>query len=159
WFGLALNSAQDRLWWSGGGADQIYAYKLLGTALEKSRGPEIPMPEGKAQNQFRSGLLLDPSGNRLYSLNIDAGTLSTLDLTAEQGGQVVKTAPIAGRPYDRVLARNGSRLYVSDWAGRSVVAVDPTELRVLARIGVGEHPNQLVLHPKDDRLFVACASS
>jgi YVTN family beta-propeller protein len=30
---------------------------------------------------------------------------------------------------------------------------------VVAHIPVGEHPNQLALHPKDDRLFVACASS
>ena len=27
------------------------------------------------------------------------------------------------------------------------------------RIAVGEHPNQIALHPKDDRLFVACAST
>jgi YVTN family beta-propeller protein len=40
-----------------------------------------------------------------------------------------------------------------------VLAVDPNELRVVRRIQVGEHPNQLVLHPEDDRLFVACASS
>src|SRR5262249_30227059 len=31
--------------------------------------------------------------------------------------------------------------------------------RVLKKIGVGEHPNQMVLHPKDGRLFVACSSS
>src|SRR5262249_2589154 len=55
--------------------------------------------------------------------------------------------------------RNGSRLYVSDWAGRVVLVVNPEDLRVVARISVGEHPNQIVAHPKDDRLFVACASS
>jgi YVTN family beta-propeller protein len=49
-------------------------------------------------------------------------------------------------------------LYVSDWAGKQVLAVDPGELRVVAKIAVGEHPNQMVLH-KDGRLFVACASS
>src|SRR5262249_5471123 len=40
-----------------------------------------------------------------------------------------------------------------------VLAVDPETLRTVARISIGEHPNQLALHPKDDRLFVACASS
>ncbi len=58
-----------------------------------------------------------------------------------------------------VLARNGSRLYVSDWASRTVLALDPVELRTMARIAVGEHPNQIAVHPEDDRLFVACASS
>src|SRR5262249_27099496 len=40
-----------------------------------------------------------------------------------------------------------------------VLAVDPTALQVVARIAVGEHPNQIVVHPKDGRLFVACGSS
>ncbi len=42
---------------------------------------------------------------------------------------------------------------------RSVLAIDPAELRVVAKIGVGEHPNQIAVHPADDRIFVACASS
>src|SRR5207245_8116258 len=50
-------------------------------------------------------------------------------------------------------------LYISDWSGKSVIVVQPDEMRVIGKIGVGEHPNQLALHPKDDRLFVACASS
>src|SRR5207248_5681698 len=47
----------------------------------------------------------------------------------------------------------------SDWASRTVLVVDPDDLRVLAKIGVGDHPNQIATHPKDDRLFVTCASS
>src|SRR4029079_3758257 len=62
------------------------------------------------------------------------------------------------RPYDVVKAKNGL-LYVSDWADRAVLVVDPETLRTTHRIPVGDHPNQIVLHPKDSRLFVACASS
>src|SRR5205823_13749178 len=105
---------------------------------------------------FKSGLLLDAKSNTLYSLDINAGTLTAV---ATQDGNKRRQAKLGGRPYDIVLARNRSRLYVSDWAGRAVLAVNPEDLRVVARIGVGEHPNQLALHPKDNRLFVACASS
>src|SRR5205807_3262391 len=70
-----------------------------------------------------------------------------------------KSAAAGTRPYDVALARNGSRIYVSDWAGRAVLALDPADLRVVAKIPVGEHPNQIAIHPRDDRLFVACASS
>ena len=42
---------------------------------------------------------------------------------------------------------------------RPVLALDPDDLRVVAKIPVGEHPNQIALHPTDDRLFVACAST
>src|SRR5205823_5008201 len=94
-------------------------------------------------------------GEVLYALDINAGTITALNL--KEGGPG-KTAPVGGRPYDVALARNGSRLYVSDWAGRAVLALNPEDLRVVAKIGAGEHPNQIAVHPRDDRLFVACAS-
>ncbi len=58
-----------------------------------------------------------------------------------------------------MLARNGNQLFVSDWAGRAVRVLDPADLRTVARIAVGEHPNQIAVSPTDDRIFVACASS
>src|SRR5581483_7540993 len=102
------------------------------------------------------GLLLDATARRLYSLDINAGTVSALDL---DGKKPPRTAPCGRRPYDIVRGRNGAQLYVSDWAGRAVLAVDPESLRVVARIPVADHPNQMAVHPADDRLFVACASS
>jgi YVTN family beta-propeller protein len=101
-------------------------------------------------------LALDPQRKVLYALDIDYGTITALDIEAEKE---LKSASVGGRPYDVVLARNGNLLYVSDWAGRAVHVVDPSDLRTTARIAVGEHPNQLAVHPSDDRLFVACASS
>ena len=104
--------------------------------------------------EFISGLFLDETANILYSLDINGGILTALNL--KNGSK--KTAKIGGRPYDILRSRSGS-LYVSDWAGKQVLAISPDDLSVLARIPVGEHPNQLILHPKDDRLFAACASS
>ena len=57
-----------------------------------------------------------------------------------------------------VLGRNRAQVFVSDWAGRAVLALDPRTLRVVATIPVGDDSNQLAIHPKDDRLFVACES-
>ncbi len=37
--------------------------------------------------------------------------------------------------------------------------LDPGDLHTVARIAVGEHPTQIAVHPGDDRIFVACASS
>src|SRR5262249_61753365 len=93
--------------------------------------------------------------NLLYSLDINT---PALHLISVKDGNTLKTAALEGRPYDLVLGRNGAQLYVSDWANRQVLVVDTDSLRIVARIPVGEHPNQLTLHP-DDRLFVACASS
>ena len=74
-------------------------------------------------------------------------------------GDRYRLPPAASGRTTSSLARNGL-LYVSDWAGRAVLVVDPDDApRRSAAIPVGEHPNQMALHPKDDRLFVACASS
>jgi YVTN family beta-propeller protein len=96
----------------------------------------------------------------LYSLDIDTGNLTAVPLAAP-GEDLTngRTARVGVRPYDVALDRHGRRLYVSDWAARAVVVVDPDDLRIVARIPVGEHPNQIALSPRDDRIFVACASS
>ncbi len=90
-------------------------------------------------------MALDPQRKVLYALDIDYGTITALDLEAEKE---LKSASVGGRPYDVVLARNGNLLYVSDWAGRAVHVVDPSDLRTTARIAVGEHPTSSPSTPR-----------
>jgi YVTN family beta-propeller protein len=163
WFGLVLTPNQEKIWWSGGGAG-LHSFALKQGKLSLVKVPESGpaagqgSPPGKPSHPktFASGLALDSRQQILYTLDMEASTITARDL---KGSHPVRTGKIGGRPYDVVLARNGSHLYVSDWAGRAVLVLDPDSFRVLARIAVGEHPNQLALHPQDDRLFVACASS
>ena len=112
--------------------------------------------ERKAPPISAGGLALDPHRKVLYSLDVDAGTIRVIDPAT---GKEVRSGSAGARPYDVAIARNGTRLFVSDWAGRAVRVLDPDDLRTVARIAVGEHPNQIAVHPKDDRIFVACASS
>jgi YVTN family beta-propeller protein len=160
WFGLALSAKADGVWWSGGGYGRLHTFALQDGKLKRT-SPEEPKPaKGKkkapAKDGFRSGLYLDAREGLLYSLNINHGTIRAVDVKTGKSGP---PAPCGGRPYDVTLARNRAQLFVSDWAGRAVLALDPRTLRVVAKIPVGDHPNQLATHPKDDRLFVACASS
>ncbi len=162
WFGLAMTPDEKRLWWSGGGAGMLHSYDLNDLKLNRTGVEEPPPPtrenrkEAAAKNNsFKSGLLLDSGSRTLFSLDTNAGTIDAVDLESA----TTRIGKLGGRPYDVVRERNGAQLYVSDWAGRTVLAVDPKTLRVVARIPVGEHPNQMAVHPKDDRLFVACASS
>jgi YVTN family beta-propeller protein len=153
WFGLAVAPQMNRVWWSGGGANFLHTINLEGRKLTGNS------PIGRAspkQDGFKSGVALDPGGETLYSLDINAGTITAIRLKDGVSG---KPAACGRRPYDVAMARNGSLLYVSDWAGAAILALDPRDLRVVAQISVGEHPNQIAIHPSDDRLFVACASS
>ena len=161
WFGLATSAAQDRVWWSGGGSNRIFEYTigdkgLTRQAFEPPLKAQRPGAERANLHHFRSGLLFDANTQTLFSLDINAGRLDAIDLKT---GKVTKSAPCGGRPYDIALSHNRALLFVSDWAGRAVLAVRPDDLRVISRIAVGDHPNQIALHPKDDRLFVTCAST
>ena len=176
WFGLSRAADGGKLWWSGGGDGVIHAFAWDGAKLAPVEAIAAPAKPGeeKPTPSFRTGLCLDDKSGEIYSLTILAtgGNKSFAwgDASPEksEGGLISRVAPgkaapaltvaCGKRPYDVVKAKNGL-LYVSDWADRCVLVVDPETLRTISRIPVGEHPNQLALHPQDDRLFVACASS
>ncbi|MDG3005676.1 bifunctional YncE family protein/alkaline phosphatase family protein [Paludisphaera mucosa] len=170
WFGLALEPKAGKVWWSGGGSGLLHTFDLNGDKLIRTSEPEPTPAPGQAKakakakgepappKHFRSGLALDPAGRTLYSLDVAAGTITATPVDAGDGRKPI-TAPAGARPYDVAFGRNGRQVYVSDWASRAVLALDPADLRVAARIPVGEHPNQIAAHPKDDRIFVANASS
>ncbi|HVC94348.1 MAG TPA: alkaline phosphatase family protein [Pirellulales bacterium] len=180
WFGLALDKSSGEAWWSGGGASVLHRFAWQDGKLE-ARDPYPPPvkpgespAEGTAPAGFRTGICLDAEAGALFSLTIlskgDTKSFAWGDATTDlgQGGVITRIAtsqdaaprsvPCGKRPYDVVKGRNGL-LYVSDWADRKVLVVDPDTLRTLTKVPVGEHPNQLALHPQDDRLFVACAST
>jgi YVTN family beta-propeller protein len=168
WFGLALSPNQDKIWWSGGGGNRLHTFDLKDKRLMRTSKPD-PYPEKltqkdrdmlrlevRMQRSFRSGLALDGKRQILYSLDINGAAIIPINLKDGTSG---KSAPCGRRPYDVALAPDGSRVYVSDWAQRTILVLDPDGLRTIARIGVGEHPNQMAIHPRDGRLFVACATS
>src|SRR5581483_6236380 len=162
------SKAEDRVWWSGGGNGFLHEFELKGDRFTRRSKTEADPSQMSgfdilrlaeehlaAKKSFKSGLCLDEARGVLYSLDINAGTISALD----SKGKATRTGELGGRPYDVVVGPGGHLLYVSDWSRKQVLAVDPTELRAVARIAVGDHPNQIAVHPKDGRLFVACGSS
>jgi YVTN family beta-propeller protein len=179
WFGLATDEKMSRLWWSGGGAAVIHTFAFNGGKLEPRE--TLPLADNLREGEtdslktgFRTGVYFDSKTECLYSLtSIPKGGNKSFawgDPTTDEraGGAITRFAlgkksgdfsfRCGQRPYDIVKGKTGL-FYVSDWADRSVLIVDPETLRTVGRIPVGEHPNQMVLHPKDDRLFVACATS
>jgi YVTN family beta-propeller protein len=159
WYGLVKEPGGDRLWWSGGGDGRLHALRLDGRALSRIGAPGAAQPKerGRSSRNFRSGLALSRDGKTLYSLDIEAGTISASTPGEETPRQ---TAKVGTRPYDvAVGSGEAGLLYVSDWARRALLVVEPHQLRTIATIPVGEHPNQIAVHPQDGRLFVACASS
>jgi YVTN family beta-propeller protein len=162
WFGLASDAKSRRVWWSGGGTGFIHAFELEDNLIERlglaepERGAARKKGAATGPSNFASGLALSPDETTLYSLDIDAGTLTAIKFS-DKSPQ--RSAKIGVRPYDVAVSRDGSKLFISDWSERALIVVDPASLKVVARFAVGEHPNQVAIHPADDRVFVACAST
>ena len=167
WFGFQISSDEKKIWWSGGGAGFLHQFELKENELSRLSVAEADTSKLsredltalrdklKADNAFRSGVCLDERRNCLYSLMINSGKLLRTSLI----DGVEKTLDLGGRPYDIRLSRDQRMLYVSDWAGSVVRVIDAQACLVVDTIRVGEHPNQIAIHPKDNRVFVACASS
>ena len=133
WFGLAVSPEQDKVWWSGAADNVVHSFRLQDKQLSS-----VPLPPGDKkpaatpqkgrqevanQRNFRSGFLLDQDKQTLYSLDINAGTISAYDSGT---GSLRKSAKCGGRPYDVARGRASQVLYVSDWAGGAILAIDPT---------------------------------
>src|SRR5678815_2704691 len=173
WFGLTMEQSSGRIWWSGGGSSVLHNYTWKDGKLEA--GADFPpalkpgeaAPADAPPTGFRTGVCVDQDTGVLYSLTIlpkgdaksfawgDAttdkglgGAITSIETRVEKSERKPLSQKCGKRPYDVVLAKNGL-LYVSDWADRRVLVVDPKTLSTIARISVGEHPNQLALHPKD----------
>lgn len=159
WFGLATNADASHFWWSGGGLGSLVEVHRTGQTLKlaepAAKAADKPLTKGK-NLPFTSGVTINAKEKKLYQLDINRGSLTE---TLLDDTKATRTATVAERPYDVLVGNEGKFLYISDWSARLVLAVDAQTLKVVHRFGVGEHPNQMVLHPKDGRLFVACASS
>lgn len=182
WFGLAADFDKGKLWWSGAANGKLHTFQWADGHFQSVVRADIPrareeLPPGELPPPgppFLTGLYHDAAKASLYSLailprggtktfesegkTVEIKAAGFISRTRTDGRDEELSMPCGKRPYDVVKARNGL-LYVSDWADRCVLVVDPETLRTIARIPVGEHPNQLAVHPTDDRLFVACASS
>lgn len=167
YFGLALSADEKKVAWSGGGAGRLHSFDIVEGKLTRTSEVEPNVRSMKREEiaalraqlardkSFRSGLCMDEARQCIYSLKINSGKLAVIPLDGSEGKEV----ELGGRPYDVQMSPQNGLLYVSDWSERRLTVVDPVSLRAVARIPVGEHPNQVIFHPKDSRLFVACASS
>lgn len=152
WLGLALNARGDTLYASGGETNRVWVVTTTDDRLTlvDSLVLAAPWPDGVASV---AGLSLDERRNRLYAVTKRDSSLYTFDLRSKRA----RRTPLGAAAYTCLYDPRRDELYVSLWDGKSVAVYDPTELTETARIRVGYHPNDLLRHPLDDRLFVACS--
>ncbi|MEO8191088.1 MAG: alkaline phosphatase family protein [Acidobacteriota bacterium] len=167
WLGLAWNPAGDRVYSSAGKENAVRELRVQKRRL--APGAVYPLPLGSAlpppvfadspvheQTSFVGGLALDPSGKRLYAVNVLGQLLSAVDL---ETGKVVGSVALPAEAYTCLVSPDGRTLFVSLWGGAKVMLFDPATLAPAGEIATGEHPNAMLVSKDGGTLFVACANT
>ncbi len=138
WYGLALDARRQTGLVVGGRRQRAARVPARGTrsdprqhsgAANPSRRQETEGESGRRPSHFRSGLALDPRRqDALLARRRRRHRSRRLDLDDPEGARRSAPAGIAALRRRRWPA-TGAQLYVSDWAGRIVLVLDPVDLR------------------------------
>jgi YVTN family beta-propeller protein len=152
WLGMRLARDGKTLYLSGGNDNRVlvYAFEAGTLTLEDSIRLGSPRPQQKI---WTGGMDLDEGSGRLYVVGRESDSIYAVSLASRA---VVRRAALPARPYTCLLA--GKVLYVTLWGGSAVAMLDPETLALTGTITVGDHPCDIIAHPRDGRLFVANAN-
>jgi YVTN family beta-propeller protein len=164
WLGLAWSPDGRTLYASGGNANgekkiaatvaPIYALSYRDGRLDPKPAAELTDPTLPKDKVWWSGVLADPKRPVLYAAN-RGGSAEPTNVVAfdTRTGQVKARYPVGVNPYELALSPDGARLFVSNWADRTVSVIDLVRGVTIKTIPVGANPNDMLATP-DGRLFV-----
>jgi YVTN family beta-propeller protein len=99
------------------------------------------------------GLDLSPDGKQLWVAHSRDGGISIIDTATKK---VVDTIDAETRRSNRLkFSRDGKTVLVSDLGAGSLVAIDAVSRKVRARTNLGRAPTGVLIHPSDNRAYVA----
>ncbi len=171
-YGLAYDSAHQRLWASGGGGNRVYAFTVAPTgALTADTAHTIDLhidehpSDGSQTSAYVSGIALSADGSRLFVTYQLGDALSIRD--AETGAEISHVAFEATNngadapwPYAVITRPMDPRhVYVSLWGSRQVAEVDATTATVSRLWTVGKNPEGILFSPDGSTLYAAASDS
>lgn len=186
--GLAFDREGSRLYVSGGAAETILPFRFESGALvpldsiplrdETLRGIPSGLVVDAAGTTLYAANVWGHSVSRVTLTADEGATVDELLLVDAPPAAAPSTVPTSDDPsitkradvlLERVVAdapypwtclldEPRQRLYVSLWAQAAVAVIDTRAWRVIDRIDVEEHPNEMVMSPDGKRLFVANAN-
>ncbi|MFM7245594.1 MAG: bifunctional YncE family protein/alkaline phosphatase family protein [Planctomycetaceae bacterium] len=186
--GVACSPDGGTVWVSGGAAETLLRFRFEGGSLvpdgqvairdEKLRG----IPCGiSLDTAGETVFVANVWGHSVSRVRLAKGTVAPpvdeLLLTdrAPEAGPAIPDAPEpsitkraealleravadAPHPWTCVVDDRRQRVYVSLWGQATVAVIDLAAWRVVDRIAVEDHPNEMLLSPDGNRLFVANAN-
>ena len=154
WLGLSWSADGSQLYASGGHDNIIRRYAFSGGQLVES--DSIPLGYPWPQNKISpAGIAVNDAAGKLYTVTKEDKQLYICDIKTSK---VLKKMPLPSEGYTCLLAADGRTLYVSAWGAEQVLFFDTQTETFTREVKVGSHPNDMVLSPDGQRLFVANAN-
>lgn len=168
WLGLAWSRDGARLFVSGGNANgektvaasvaPIYVFAYRNGRLSATPSATFTDPTLAKNEVWWAGLEADGRRGLLYAVNRGTSTdqPSKVVVFDMKTGEVRDRITVGVTPYEARLSADGRRLFVSNWADRTVSVIDAGTRKVVKTIAVGPNPNDIIAL-NDGRMAVVCS--
>jgi YVTN family beta-propeller protein len=160
WNGLAWTPDSRRIYVSAGISNplgDVYVFDRFDNGTWGLHGL-LTLFEADRNNTCIAGLALSPDGKVLYALNNSDNHLYVVETATGAG---LARIEIGDHPLVAKVSKDGRTLYVANWGGSEVAAVDVSNPRapvIAARIPTGSHPNDIAIG-RDGRIFVSAGNA
>ena len=152
WFGLAWHPDGGKLYVSGGNDLRAEISPIYVFGYRDGRLTEKPLSVFTGHDTKMiswSGLAHHPSKDLLYAADRGTGnTPSRVFVLDSNTGKTVREIAVGMAPYDVLLNEDGSRLYVSNWAGHSVSVIDTASYATARHHPGGAQPERSAARPR-----------
>jgi len=153
WYGLAFSDDDQLLYASAGHDNRINVYSTNADHLKLTDsillGDPWPNKVGPA------GIAINSKKNLLYTVTRDDRSLYIIQTSTKK---ILQKITLGAEAYSCVLSPDRTILFISLWGGDQVLKMDASNGRMIARVQVGDNPNEIIINKKGDKLFVANAN-
>jgi DNA-binding beta-propeller fold protein YncE len=154
-YGLCWSPDGKTLFASGGEDEVVHAFHFDDGLLGSKKTIRV---RPASQKFIPGGIATDAAGKQLFVAGTWAHQVALIPL-ADPAGLRLVDLPKDSYPYACLPDSTGKHLFVSLW-GKAAIAVIDIEKALLATTWPTDlHPTEMVLSPKGNTLYVACANS
>jgi YVTN family beta-propeller protein len=153
WYGLAFSHDERKLYAAGGNDNLIVCYHIDNNKM--GQADTIKLGKPWPSKICPTGIAVNRSNTRLYTVTKEDNTLYTIDLTSNK---ILSQTRLGTEAYACLLSPDEKSLYISLWGGNEIAVYNIAEQKISKTIKVQSHPNELLLNKKGNILYVANAN-
>ena len=153
WYGLAFSPDDQFLYAAGGHDNKIVRYEIIQNKLNKK--DEIVLGAVWPNRIAPSGITFDAKRQKIYVVTRDNRSLYVIDAKSQK---IDKQFGLDGEAYMSVMSTDSKELYISCWGCDHVLVFDLNMQAWKAPIKVGDNPNEMLVSPNGQQLYVCNAN-